>query len=214
MLIKRISCRVPPSSRARFTTTQTAWGRISDAPGFLGQTGGFSLTDPELAIIIGLWADRAAYDHFMAELHDPVFDSSGQRASYSAIEVALYTAELAMPGRRPDLSDALAEGRLLRIAEGAVKPSAIDHFLVAQRDIWRPGMAAAAGMLGGAFARMPAARERFLVTTLWTGEDAHRAYVERTLPELRRRSQVDDDVDAMAGLRVLIEPSWIVVPDS
>jgi len=92
VLVKLIQCTVPRDRRERFSTGQTAWAALADCPGFLAQFGGWSFADPKRAVIVGLWADRAAYDAFMRDVHDRIFASNDQAGAYDSIEVSLWSA--------------------------------------------------------------------------------------------------------------------------
>lgn len=58
--------------------------------GFLGQLGGWCEQDPNLAWIIAFWENPSTYQHFMKEVHDRIFLSSGQGKTYSAIYVDFF----------------------------------------------------------------------------------------------------------------------------
>jgi heme-degrading monooxygenase HmoA len=210
MILKRISCRVPPESRDAFRAAQTSWAEVRGLDGFLGQTGGFTKTDEDRAIILGLWRDQPSYARFMATEHDRIFEGSGQGQTYEAIDTAIYEVELAMPGRLPSLVEAVEDGVFLRISEGKVHAGRLDDFARAQREIWRPGMAEAPGMLGGVFCLGRDERERFFVATAWDGAEAHADYVASRLPGLRERSAVEATVELMEGIHVIVEPTWKV----
>ncbi|GAA1399146.1 hypothetical protein GCM10009639_38400 [Kitasatospora putterlickiae] len=59
---------------------------------------------------------------------------------------------------------------------------------------------------------MRGAPERYLVTTLWSGADAHRRYAAERLPALRERAAPEDDVRVLSGHLLPLEPGWTVPP--
>lgn len=61
--------------------------------GFLGQLGGWCEQDPNQAWIIAFWENPSTYQHFMKEVHDRIFLSSGQGKTYSAIYVDFFEME-------------------------------------------------------------------------------------------------------------------------
>ncbi|MFC8719025.1 DUF4937 domain-containing protein [Kitasatospora sp. NPDC057198] len=212
---KWITCRVPAAARGRFSAAQAAWSAIGDQPGLVGQLGGWDGSTGD-ALLLGLWSDADAYDRFMRERHDAVADSIGRSADgdagYTSIDVATGGVVLEMPGDAADLAHALERAALLRIADCRVRPGRSAHFLDVQREVWAPGMAAAGGMLGGVVVRL--APDRHLVASLWIGAEAHQRYTERQLPGLLARAVPADDLRAMSGHLLPLEPAWRVRPGS
>lgn len=123
MLIKLIQCTVPRDRREQFSTGQKAWAALADCPGFLAQFGGWSLAYPKRAVIVGLWADRAAYDAFMRDVHDQIFANNGQAGAYDSIEVSLWTV-VDRGAAPPALSrEQVERGLLLRWREQRDRPA-------------------------------------------------------------------------------------------
>ncbi|MCC2931376.1 MULTISPECIES: YdbC family protein [Bacillus] len=91
MLIKRIVCEVDAANAKAFANAQSQWGALSHVNGFIKQTGGWRKTADGLftAEIISVWENRAAYDHFMENEHDVIYEEIGQKATLYSIEVAL-----------------------------------------------------------------------------------------------------------------------------
>ncbi|WP_335869442.1 DUF4937 domain-containing protein [Bacillus sp. 2205SS5-2] len=92
MLIKFIRCVVPTANQSTFSTAQQQWKSLAQVSGFIFQCGGWSFTREE-AYILGLWEDRQAYDSFMQEQHDAIFDHNQQERTYTQIEVKLISVE-------------------------------------------------------------------------------------------------------------------------
>lgn len=115
-----------------------------------------------------------------------------------------------MAGDAADLPSALAGATLLRVAHCRLRPGRERHFLEVQRDVWAPGMAAAGGMLAGVVTRLD--EEHHLVTTLWSGPEAHERYVARHLPALLARADLEEDLRSTAGHLIPLEPHWRVLP--
>ncbi|MER7702201.1 DUF4937 domain-containing protein [Kitasatospora sp. NPDC097605] len=204
---KWIECEVPTEGRERFADAQRAWAAIGDQPGLVGQVGGW---DRGCARVLGLWADEEAYGRFMRERHDAVVAASGQGGTYAAIGTAAGAVVQEMAGDAPDLSRAMETAALLRVADCRLRPGRAAHFLDVQRRVWAPGMAASGGMLGGVVTRL--GPERYLVTTLWSGAAAHRRYAAEAFPALRERAAPGDDVRALSGHLLPLEPAWTVLP--
>jgi len=201
MLIKWIVCDVPADKRAAFSEAQAAWSALSGAPGFLGQLGGW---DGEgRACIAGLWAYRAAYRHFMEHLHDDIFDGNAQAGTYTASRVTLFESVM-------DVGAALAgaSGSTLRVADCQVGEGREARFVEMQQTVWNPGMGGAPGMMGGVFSHGGA--RRYLVLSRWRDEAAHERYRAERFPALRSRAGATQDLEAVAGHVVDLEPAWSV----
>lgn len=202
MLLKWIRCHADDASA--FSREQLRWGKLTSAPGFAGQFGGWDRSDATLACVLGCWEDAASYASFMNDLHDEIFDAGQQAATYSSIDVILATVELTMAGQQPRLP---ASGGFLRVADCQLFEDREDHFVATQRDIWATGMAAA-GMVAGAFAR--AEPNRFLVFSRWPSAEVHDAYRQGVFTSLRERATPGRDLQALAGFGVALDPSWTV----
>jgi heme-degrading monooxygenase HmoA len=211
MLLKWIRCTVPAQSRPGFSRAQEQWSALSDVAGFRGQVGGWSVADPSVACILGLWRDRDAYGSFMRDVHDRICECSGQERTYESSLVVLVEELRGMPGGRPAIDEAVATAGFLRTADCQVKPGRSASFLEAQRSVWAPGMKAAGGMLAGSFGAMDGSEPRYLVATLWADESSHARYVQRDLERLRERAGVDADVEKIEGTFVRLNPDWTVV---
>ncbi|MFE3461062.1 DUF4937 domain-containing protein [Nocardiopsis aegyptia] len=207
---KWVGCSVPVAERGLFDAAQRAWSVIADQPGLVGQLGGW---DPATgrAHVLGLWRDVDAYGSFMRERHDAVAAGSHQGDAYAAIETATGEVLFTMSGDADGLPRALATGTLLRVADCRPAPDRAAHFLDVQRRLWAPGMAAAGGMLGGAVTRL--GPDRYLVTTLWTGPEAHGHYTAHHLPGLRARAAPDRDLRSITGHVIPLEARWRVLPE-
>ncbi|MFE2148810.1 DUF4937 domain-containing protein [Streptomyces lavendulae] len=206
---KWIGCGVPTAARERFSEGQRAWSAIADQEGLIGQVGGW---DPATgrAHVLGLWTDAGAYDRFMDERHDRVFAGTGQGEGCTAIETATGATVLDMAGEMTGLATALRSATVLRVADCRVLPGREQHFLEVQRAVWAPGMAAAGGMLAGTVTRL--GDRRFLVTTLWSGPEAHERYVSGHLSALRARAGLQEDLHSLTGHLIPLQPGWRVLP--
>ncbi|MFC7441195.1 YdbC family protein [Laceyella putida] len=94
MLLKWITCAVPPQTREAFSEAQAKWAPLRTAPGFHGQLGGWSHPDPTHAHLLAFWQDQAHYDYFMRHLHDPLYEQTGQAGTYSGIAVTHLAAKI------------------------------------------------------------------------------------------------------------------------
>ena len=211
MLIKLIQCRVSEDQREPFGRGQAQWCVLSGCSGFCGQFGGWVIEDEGLAVIIGLWSDDDAYDAFMRDVHDRVFDDNGQRGTYESIDVSLWDSVLPIPGSASSISAGIGSAGAVRLARCRVRPDRVDHFIEMQRTIWNPGMAAAGGMLTGLFSESSEREHEFLVCTLWQDLDAQRRYRHGTFAELRRLAEVDRDCVHVEGWIVSVADTWRVV---
>src|SRR6201996_2339765 len=203
VLIKWIKCGV--TDREAFGAAQQNWARVGNQPGFLGQGGGWSRRDPEVAHVFACWADQASHDRFMTESHDTI--AGDQTGTYGRIEVRLFR-------RLMDIGECSETGSagasLMRLAYCRVQADRQEHFVAAQAEVWNPGMTHAPGMCGGVFGQSGEAD--FLVLSLWRSATDHQRYLSSDFPDLRRRSGAADDLDATFGDLVALEPSWAVHP--
>ncbi len=210
MLVKLITCEVPDENLERFAAGQAAWSALAKVDGFLGQLGGWELSDWNRAVIVGLWRDAEAYNRFMSDAHDAIFESHGQQDSYTSSDISLWQSVLGIPGSLHALGQAVEQAGLIRIALCRLRPGRREHFVEVQRNTWNPGMAASGGLLCGVFSRHCDDEDRFAVCTLWSSEAEHRRYRETIFHELRRAARVEDDCSAVAGMLVGCEASWKV----
>ncbi len=211
-LLKWIVCQVPPELRNAFDQAQQQWQRLAAAAGFLGQIGGWDQRDPTQACILALWRDRAAYDRFMAQLHDDIVAQSDQRRTYTAIHVSMAEVLFPMPGAAPELGGALAMGNVLRVADCQVHSAQIDHFVTVQQQVWLSAMDPSDGMLGGCVSRTSVEDTHYLVTTLWDTMANHERYVVNQVPTLRTQAAVNDELMTLTGYVVALAPQWSVLP--
>ncbi|KJJ43129.1 hypothetical protein UM89_02170 [Bacillus subtilis] len=92
MLIKKIVCEIDAADAEAFAKAQSQWGALSHISGFIKQAGGWrkTIAGPLTAEIISVWENRAAYNHFMENEHDSIYDGNEQKAVIHSIEVTLY----------------------------------------------------------------------------------------------------------------------------
>jgi heme-degrading monooxygenase HmoA len=205
--IKWIRCSVADADRDRFSAAQRGWSGMAASPGLIAQVGGWDEATGE-ACILSCWTSRASYEAFMTSRHDEIAAQSGQRATYQAIHVTTGHSVVAIRGQAGPFAEAVCQGIFLRVADCWVRPGRQEHFTAAQRDIWLPGMATADGMLGGLFSQLDA--DRFLVTTWWRSAEAHQDYAATRVAGLRRRAAAEDDLAALRGYLLTLQPDWHV----
>ncbi len=209
MLLKWIVCDVEPSNRVAFGEAQQAWGAIGSADGLLGQTGGWDRKSGR-ACVVGAWASTTSYEAFMGGLHDEVIAGSRQEKTYVSSRVTIFDGVMEMAGH--DGAGAPFErAGFVRVADCHVHPERVAHFIQVQREVWAPGMAACAGMLGGWFGRAERG-ERFLVVTLWENEACHEAYASGPFATLRGKAGAAEDLRSITGYQVVVEQGWKVSP--
>jgi hypothetical protein len=201
VLIKWVACRAV--DREAFHRGQQAWAELHGLPGFLGQCGGWSRREDGLAHIFGCWADEPSYHAFMTGSHDRA--AAAQSGTYGALDVRLFD-------RRFDIGEGFFTDRggaaLLRLAYCHVPAHRQAHFIQAQTEVWNPGMVAAPGMRGGVFAQCGEAE--FLVLSRWRSMADHEGYLHDRFMDLRRLSRAAEDLDAITGDLVDLEPTWTV----
>lgn len=87
MYIKKIVCTVEEEKREAFDQAQRQWAPLSQAPGFLGQVGGWYGNH---AVIFAFWESKDAYKSFMEDVHDQIFNHNRQKNTYNSISVTLF----------------------------------------------------------------------------------------------------------------------------
>jgi len=199
----------PEDHTAAFTRAQEAWAELRDSQGFLGQWGGWDMADDGTAGILACWRDEAAWRHFQAGAHDRIVAGSGQAGTMEACATALFDLVLDMPGAAGTLPGAAGGAAVLRVADCRLRPGRREHFEAVQARAWRPAMAAAPGMLGGAFGRARDGTDRYLVATFWRSAREHEAWRSR-VPAWREEAQAAEDLLALRGFVVGLVPQWTV----
>ncbi len=147
----------------------------------------------------------------MTNIHDPIYESSGQKGSIDSISVTFWNSLFDLPGASEPAESAMDVG-LLRLAQCDVRPEHRDHFIDVQQGIWNPGMAETGAILGGIFCESRDDRNRFLVCSYWTTASDHSDYRKRVFPGLYSRAKAERDCDAVTGWAAATESGWRVTP--
>lgn len=214
MIVKLIICDVIEAKRDQFADGQRTWSALANVSGFLGQTGGWSVDTAHKAVITAFWHDHEAYDKFMRNQHDVIFDHNAQRGTFHKSDVTIWHHICDIPGSSNAFPHVVSADGFMRIARCTVKENRTEHFESVQREVWNPGMGKAAGMLGGAFSRSATDRNNYLVCTFWRSQADHNLYRQDIFPTLRKSARVEDDCESVAGILVNIEPGWSVPTSS
>jgi len=95
MIVKLIQCAVLDGKVSQFSEGQKAWEILRSAPGFITQIGGWGSQKDNRAIILGFWESYTAYQNFMADIHDEIFESNNQAGTYdpSQSQISLWITE-------------------------------------------------------------------------------------------------------------------------
>jgi len=208
--VKFITCVVPQQKRPLFAKGQEAWSALSNLDGFVAQTGGWSQSRDDCAVIVAYWENETAYNRFMRDAHDDIFKSNSQEETYSEITVTLFEGVSDTTGAGSSIGESVLQAEFIRLADCRVRSDRIEHFLEVQETVWKPGMAGAAGMLEELFARSTKEKQRFLVTTLWEKEGDHTRYREGIFRSLSERAAPYEDCVSIDGILVKVERSWRV----
>lgn len=214
MYIKWIVCNVPLSLKNDFSSAQQKWIGTNSAKGFIAQAGGWNLNDETEACIISFWESEDSLTYFMQNLHDQIVSENKQDQFYSSITVDHFKSIIMMEGESSTLLEAINNAELLRIANCTVKGNSIEHFEEVQKDIWKPGMRSAQGMLGDYFSKSVSSTNKYLVSTFWDSQENHKNYVNKILPELREKADAANDLDMITGKQILLVDSWKIINDN
>lgn len=94
MFVKHIICSVNTKNRSAFSAAQEKWHQTKEAPGFLGQLGGWELMDKSSAHILSFWISESHLKYFMDQLHDMILENNKQQVMYDSLNVYHYNAGL------------------------------------------------------------------------------------------------------------------------
>ncbi|MFQ3543107.1 YdbC family protein [Halobacillus rhizosphaerae] len=211
MIIKKISCQVHEHKKPLFSRAQEEWKEILPTAGFLGQLGGWSLSDPFTANIFAFWEEEASYESFMNEAHDRIYHNSGQENTYFSIDTELFQVEQDLLKGMSGLRSLIQKARYIRTAFTQVKENRINHFLDMQRNVWNPGMKRAEGMIGGVVCRSQRDFQSFLIFTGWENHLYHQMYRLHLFPHLKHKAAPQQDVNHLSGESFPVEEGWRVV---
>lgn len=211
MYIKWIICRVKENERQKFSEAQEKWERISNADGFIAQTGGWDFQNKNDACIISFWKNKKFLDAFMTNIHNEIIKDNKQINTYDKISVDYFKSIFEMDSENNSLFNAANNGKLLRIADCIVDPEKIDHFGKMQSEIWLREMQKSEGMLGGVFAENENYKTNYLLATFWKNTDNHKVYTNTKLHQLRKESYVESDTGEITGRLISIVSKWKVI---
>lgn len=208
MIIKRIICEVNEGQKELFYEDQKLWKSLCEAPGFLGQSGGWNKSQPLTACIYSFWESQKEYQHFMDEIHDQIVNS-GQK-NYHSLKVTLFQEELSIPGLENSIVNIIKNSNFIRVALAQVKEDKAKHFVDMQKEVWNKGMCKSRGMLGGTFASRK--ENDFLVLSGWESEGDHQRYVDHHFTDLLKTAKPKHDVLKLLGEQCKVEEAWRVLP--
>lgn len=201
MLVKWIRCNVV--DRRGFERGQRKWAGLLGEPGFRGRAAAGAVVEPEVAHVFAFWENRVFYDSFMARGHDAL--AAAQSGTCNDIQVKLFEYRFDVKtGFEPGFTDA----DVLRVAHSKVHEDRVEHFALMQQRVWNPAMAGSPGMLRGVFGEAPG--HEFLVLSMWQSSAERGKYRAGSVERLSQRAQTEDDVAALSGDVVQLEPSWTV----
>lgn len=156
-----------------------------------------------MAHVFAFWENRVFYDSFMARGHDTL--AAAQAGTYNDLQVKLFEYRFDVKtGFEPRFTDA----DVLRVAHSQVHEDRVEHFALMQQRVWNPAMAGSPGMLRGIFGEAPG--HEFLVLSMWQSSAERGKYRPGSVDRLSERAQTEQDVAALAGDVVQLEPSWTV----
>jgi heme-degrading monooxygenase HmoA len=201
VLVKWIRCGVV--DRPGFERGHRRWAALREQPGFRGQGGGWSRSQPGVAHVFAFWDSRQAHDAFMSGPHDGI--AAGQKGSAEVLAARVFEHRLDVKvGFEPSFADA----DLIRVALCKVRPDRAEHFTMMQQRVWNPAMAGSPGMLRGVFGQ--GTGDDFLVLSLWNSATERGKYRETAVSRLSERADLDADVVSVAGDVVDVVPEWTV----
>lgn len=219
MFIKWIVCRVSPEQRQAFSFSQEKWAALAGTDGLIAQLGGWNSNHPGEACIMSVWSDAEKYRHFMENVHDTIYEKSGQKATYHSIHISFYRKVIDIPGEAGDFQSAILGAKWLRMAIPLIYRERVQHFKEVQQKVWNPGLAEAGGMLGGVLACevKPSQNDerdtviRYFTASLWESDEAHMNYVRNHFPLLNLKAESGQDIQHIEGKWVRLVETWSVL---
>ncbi len=208
MYIKWIVCTVPDNKKEEFSKAQEKWSKTSESDGFIAQTGGWNLKNPNEACIIAFWKNKESLQNFMNHLHDSIFIDNQQITTYANIQIKYFDSFLNIDGIAKNISEATQKSKFIRIADCLVNKDKIHHFEEMQQSIWMPSMKKAKGMQRGKFSINEQNRYNYLVSTFWDTEKNHQNYIENQLPTNQKLTNISSDLQTIDGKFIAIEKKW------
>jgi hypothetical protein len=205
MLLKYITCEVPPDRRAGFCEAQEHWRSLASVDGFCGQIGGWGETHPNRACIFAFWNDLFAYAVFKNKLHDPIFERSRQAGTYSSSDIGLVDLNRGkelVPEFRAMLPDA---GLLLYLIQNRNGPSLSD----AARSMWADVSGNRSSL---AIGRFYSGVHLSMAIALWNQELRSEAEI---IDFIRAHTSLEHELRKIRSLYadfVRLEPNWRVMP--
>ena len=220
MLLKWITCSVDDGARGDFSESQSAWNRLSTVAGFLGQCGGWDLQAVNNAGVLSFWSDEKSYRRFMDNLHDRIASDSGQNGACNAMDISMLQPVHEIPGVGGRMQASLNAAALLHVSDCVVRPDREEHFINAQKQAWIPSLSTSEGMLAGMLSKVSTDRKsgalgagpRFTMMTLWRTAGDHKSWVEKTVPDLRARAELERDLESLTSRIIELDNSFLVRP--
>lgn len=90
MFVKYIICNVSQENKVAFSKAQEQWYKTKNSIGFIGQIGGWDVTNKTKAHIISFWNSKSDLENFMLRFHDKIFDKNKQVLTYSSISISYF----------------------------------------------------------------------------------------------------------------------------
>ncbi|WP_078901914.1 DUF4937 domain-containing protein [Actinacidiphila yeochonensis] len=201
MLVKWVRCGV--LDRPGFDHGQRGWTAAREWPGFRGQGGGWSRSQPGVAHVFTFWEDRPAHDAFAAGPHGGL--AAAQEGTFELLSERFFEHRLEV---KVGFEPSFAGADLLRVALCRVHPDRAEHFTQMQQKVWNPAMAGSPGMLRGAVSQD--GDGDFLVLSLWDSATERGKYRDGAVSRLSERAGLDVDVLSVAGDVADVVPEWTV----
>ncbi|MBE7216770.1 DUF4937 domain-containing protein [Shewanella benthica] len=218
MIAKYIRCEVPAANRENFSKGQSLWQATAHCQGFISQLGGWDLSKGKStsgkAMILARWSDMESVKNFMRVTHAPIAEETNQDGTYSTISVSYLQLVMSIPALNQHQNhhcNSQVGCGFIRIEDCYIDPEKANEFMKEQARLWNPGMQRVEGMLGGQVWLFNDKPQRYLVTTYWENEAAHRHYASHYFPALKQQAATDI-IQSISGYHIQTEPSWQITP--
>ncbi len=210
MICKFIRCKVPAEKYDGFYQAQLQWDKLSGVDGFLFQTGGRTIDDPEMMVILAFWESIEHHQNFMENIHDKIIAGNKQDNFYTVNISTVFNVDNVLKSDSGDVFDELTSTEFLKISDFLVIPEQKEHFTGIQENMLIPELAKQEEMIQGFFSGHTQSGERFLKSSFWKKETDFQNYFRSRNPELINKANVDADLVKEFEYRVRLNNEWFI----
>ncbi|MGD9899759.1 MAG: DUF4937 domain-containing protein [Calditrichaceae bacterium] len=213
MICKFIRCKVPAEKYAGFHQAQMQWSALSGVEGFLFQTGGRTIDDPEMMVILAFWESIEHHQNFMDNIHENIIAGNQQDNYYTVNISTVFNVDTVLKNDSRNVFDNVAESEFLKISDFLVIPEQTGHFTGAHAENLIPELIQQEGLIQGFFSGHIQSGERFLKTSFWKGEAEFQNFLKNRNQALIDNANVAADLVKEFEYRILLNKEWFIISE-